>query len=68
MDSIAKLNLNDLKGFMTQLRDVKITPKNTLKCVTAIGITFWLYKSYKIYLKRRKLKHIPGPPANGYRF
>ena len=28
-------------------------------------LLFFIYKTFDIYLKRRKYRHIPGPPTNG---
>ena len=41
-------------------------PLNALGVITAgLAASFILYKTGKIYLVRRKFRHIPGPGTNG---
>ena len=38
---------------------------NVLKLVGAFAGAYFIYKTAKIYLVRRKYRHIPGPPTKG---
>ena len=41
------------------------TPNNILLATFGISVSYLLYKIVRFYLKRRKYRNIPGPPANG---
>ena len=41
------------------------TPNNILLVTFGISASYLLYKIVRFYLKRRKYRNIPGPPANG---
>ena len=36
-----------------------------ITAVVGAILLFFFYKTFDIYTKRRKYKHIPGPPTNG---
>lgn len=42
------------------------TPKNILLFSLGLSTSYLLYKLVKFYLYKRKYRHIPGPPTNGY--
>ena len=42
------------------------TPKNILLFTLGLSTSYLLYKFVKFYLYKRKYRHIPGPPTNGY--
>ena len=33
--------------------------------LSGVILALFIYKTYEIYAKRRRYKHIPGPPADG---
>ncbi len=39
--------------------------RNAAKVLSSLAVCYFLYKTTKIYLKRRKYNHIPGPPTKG---
>lgn len=43
-----------------------LTFKNALFLSLGLTSTYLLYKTVRLYLKRRKYRHIPGPPTEGY--
>lgn len=60
---------------MNYLKDVEIKKisadflgrSKKLAIVTSgVILSFWAYITVSIYLKRRKYRHIPGPPTKGY--
>lgn len=42
------------------------SPKNIFWSLFGLGASCFIYFTVKLYLQRRKFRHIPGPPANGY--
>lgn len=47
------------------LRSMKIRSINVLKIIGGLGFSYFIYKTIKIYLKRRKFSHLPGPKTKG---
>lgn len=43
-----------------------LTAKNALFLSIGLTSTYLLYKTVRLYLKKRKYRHIPGPPTEGY--
>ena len=41
-------------------------PFAVINLVAHIAALYAIYKTIRIYLKRRKYKHIPGPPTKGF--
>ena len=41
------------------------TPNNIVLATFGLSASYLLYKLLGFYLKRRKYRNIPGPPANG---
>ena len=41
------------------------TPNSILLATFGVSASYLLYKLVRFYLKRRKYRNIPGPPANG---
>ncbi len=39
---------------------------NMAKYIALVPASFILYKAIRIFLLRRKYRHIPGPPTKGY--
>lgn len=42
------------------------TPKNLAIVAVSLGVSYVGYKTLVIYLRRRKYRHIPGPPTKGF--
>lgn len=61
--SVSKFELNELKSVVLEAAK---KPKNILLFTLGAGSSFLLYQVLKIYLLRRKFRHIPGPPTKGY--
>lgn len=47
------------------INKLNITRKSILSVVLGAGLSFIVYKTLKIYLLRRKYRHIPGPKTQG---
>jgi hypothetical protein len=54
-----------LKINQADLRNMKIRSINVFKLIGGFGLSYFIYKTIKIYLKRRKFGHIPGPKTKG---
>ncbi len=61
-DTIESLKLDRIK-----LSDLKLRNKTLLKLLAVSGLGLLTYKTISIYLKRRRLSHLPGPPTNGWK-
>jgi hypothetical protein len=44
----------------------KQTPKNALIGLAGAGVGYVLYRTFCIWLMRRKYSHIPGPETHGF--
>lgn len=44
----------------------KTTPKSIAILASTLGLSYFAYRTLTIYLTRRKYRHIPGPPADGF--
>lgn len=53
----------DLKNFINER---VLSLQNACLLLGSTATAYFLLKTTKIYLKRRKYREIPGPPANGY--
>ena len=42
------------------------TAKNLFKTLGVLGSIYFMYKTVKLHMKRKKYRHIPGPKADGY--
>lgn len=42
-----------------------ITRKNVFSVLLGAGLSFFVYKTLKIYFLRKKYRHIPGPKTKG---
>ena len=62
MEVLKVINLFEIKKF---LFDGLRKPKNVAVSVGALSAIYAVYITFKVYLKRRKYRHIPGPPTNG---
>lgn len=64
--------MNYLKSLNLDINNLKLTandslrPRNIAILATGLGLSYCAYKTYLLYLKRRKYRHIPGPPTNGF--
>ena len=47
------------------LRSIKIRPIDVLKVTGGLAAGYFFYKTFSIYLERRKYRHIPGPATQG---
>lgn len=54
----------NLKEFQARVVDL-IRPKKLAIAATGLGLSYFAYKTVRLYLKRRKYRHIPGPPTRG---
>ena len=66
--SLIKLDAFHLPESLDDLQKAIIeysTPNNILLATFGISASYLLYKLVRLYLKRRKYRNIPGPPANG---
>jgi hypothetical protein len=50
---------------LKQLTEIRLSYAEITKLLAGAGLTYLLYKSLRIYLERRKYRHIPGPPTPG---
>jgi hypothetical protein len=41
-------------------------PRNVAIAIFGLGASYFVYFTVKIYIERRKLRHLPGPPTKGY--
>lgn len=41
-------------------------PKNLVITISSLGASAFLYATFKLYFKKRRYRHIPGPPTLGY--
>ena len=53
LQSLNYLNWNNFKA------------KNVFEVIGSLGVIYFMYKTAKLYMKRRKYRHIPGPKATG---
>ena len=61
--------MNYIKSLNLDINNLKLTairPRNIAILATGLGLSYCAYKSFLLYLKRRKYRHIPGPPTNGF--
>lgn len=58
IDHLKSINYTATKSFLSR-------PANIGKCVLAAGVSYFIYKTVKIYLRRRQYRHIPGPKTRG---
>lgn len=68
MSSIIKLEALKLNESFEGLQKAIIeysTPKNALLVTLGLSTSYLLYKIFRFYLKKRKYRHIPGPPTKG---
>ena len=49
----------------TLIRNGVEKPKIVLVGISSLAVSYFLYKTFKLYLKTRKYSHIPGPSASG---
>lgn len=47
------------------MNNLRVKPIDVLKIASGFAATFFVYKTIKIYMIRKKYKHIPGPKTNG---
>ena len=60
------LNLpNSFEDLQKAIKDYS-TPKNILLFSFGLSTSYILYKLVEFYLNKRKYRHIPGPPTEGY--
>lgn len=43
----------------------KFLNNHYFKLIAILGSSYLVYKTLRIYLNRRKYRHLPGPPTNG---
>ena len=61
------MSIQGLSNLYLQSLDLNINKVFDLfKLLTGFVVIYSVYKTGKIYLIRRKYKHIPGPPTKGY--
>jgi hypothetical protein len=53
------LSLEQISTFLINNRP------NAAKSLSGLIVGFILYKTFQMYLKKRKYAHIPGPPTKG---
>jgi len=66
---MSSLDINFLRYNAIELQKIileKSTPKNVLITVGFLSVGFILYKTLRFVLRKRKYRHIPGPPTKGY--
>lgn len=61
---VNSLQINQLKQI--KLSDVKVNVPSLIKIGAVFGASLLLYKIFKIWLAKRKYRHIPGPPTPGF--
>ena len=62
------LRLDALKSNVLELERTildKSVRKNVAIFVGGVTTSYVVYKTVRFYLKKRKYRHIPGPPTNG---
>lgn len=64
--NIESLNLEQMYGDFQKAIIDNSTPKNILLFTLGLSTSYIVYKIVGFYLKRRKYRHIPGPPTKGY--
>ena len=47
------------------IRIIKIRPIHVLEVAGGLAAGYFFYKTFSIYLERRKYRHIPGPATKG---
>ena len=47
------------------IRSIKIRTIDVLKVTGGLAAGYFFYKTFSIYLERRKYRHIPGPATQG---
>lgn len=68
---MSSLNLDAWSSDAMKMKETIVknsTPKNALVAFCVMGTAYVLYKTVRLYLKKRKYRHIPGPPTKGYCF
>ena len=55
------LNYPDIKSTLANV----VRPVNIVKNLFVVGSVYLIYKTVKIYIKRRRFRHIPGPGTKG---
>lgn len=63
MQVVKEINLFEIKKFL--IDDGLRTTKNLAITVGTLGASYVAYITFKLYLKKRKYRHIPGPPTKG---
>lgn len=61
--------LSDLKLDVGEFQKVvwqKTTPLNVTVALATVISSYAALRAFKFYLKKRKLRHIPGPPTKGF--
>lgn len=61
MNSLKQDLIESHKTIMANLPQAK----NVVIALSGLGASYFLYKTLKLYLKKRKFRHIPGPPTRG---
>ena len=51
---------------MNIINNNKSLPLNAALILAGLTTVYIIFKAGKIYFLRRKYRHIPGPPTNGY--
>lgn len=62
---VLRLELNHAKSLVLNSFG---KPKNMLIAVSGVGASYFVYLTIKLYRKKRRYRHIPGPPTRGYIF
>lgn len=55
----------DLATSLKNYDKLKISALDGVKIVAGTGGIYFIYQTIRIYQRRRKYKHIPGPKTNG---
>lgn len=63
------MSISNLKSELIKLEDFAYenlkNPKYVLAIVGGLGTAYFLQKTVSLYIKRRKVSHLPGPPTHG---
>ena len=66
-------NLNLALGFLPNTNSAylsecwrQLEPILVIKLLAGVTLSYGFYKTFELYLTRRKYRHIPGPPTSGY--